>query len=131
MRAIRVLLAVAVTVACCLPICAAALTQDKGAAGSWSGTFKTDKPSGTMELTVTRESEVWKCEARFVGGGKDVSGAVTDFEVDGSAVTFSSEIEGAQVKFVGKLEGDRLGGSMEAYENGAKVASGTWDLTRR
>ncbi len=81
-----------------------------------------------MELQLTQAGADWKAEAKFNIEGNELTKTAQDLKVTANSLTFFVEIEGAQVRFAGKLSQDKLGGTLDAIEKGAKVASGTWSL---
>jgi len=81
-----------------------------------------------MELTATHEGAEWKAETKLNIEGNELTKPAQDLKVKGNDVSFFVELEGAQVRFVGKLSQDKLGGTLDAVEKGARVATGTWSL---
>ena len=81
-----------------------------------------------MELTLSQKGTEWKAEAKFNVGGNEFSKPVQDLKVNTNDLSFFVEIEGAQVRFTGKLSNNNLGGTLEAMEKGARVATGAWSL---
>ena len=81
-----------------------------------------------MELTLTQEGTSWKAEGKFNIGGSELIKPAQDLKVNANDLSFFVEIEGVQVRFVGRLSENKLGGTLEATEKGARVASGTWSL---
>ncbi|MDT4896461.1 MAG: hypothetical protein QOH25_1538 [Acidobacteriota bacterium] len=85
-----------------------------------------------MEVTLNQEGAEWKAEAKFTAQGQEFANPVRDLKVsDNNNISFTVNIGGADVRFVGKLGDDKLGGTLEAFERNAKIANGTWGLTRQ
>lgn len=84
-----------------------------------------------MEVTLNQEGTDWKAEAKFDVQGREFVDPVRDFKASDKDISFVVNIGGADVRFVGKLDGDKLGGTLEAFERNAKIAGGTWSLTRQ
>src|SRR6185436_2555283 len=81
-----------------------------------------------MELTISRDGVDWKAEAKINVGGNELTTPARDLKLNGNDLSFFIELEGAQVKFAGKLSENKLTGTLEAIEKGARVATGTWTL---
>ncbi|HKP37741.1 MAG TPA: hypothetical protein VJT71_12870 [Pyrinomonadaceae bacterium] len=81
-----------------------------------------------MELTVTQDGVDWKADAKLNVGGNELITPARDLKLNGNELSFFIELEGAQVKFAGRLSENKLTGTLEAIEKGARVATGTWTL---
>ncbi len=84
-----------------------------------------------MELTLNQEGTDWKAEAMFNAQGQGFANPLRDFKVSDNDLSFTVNIGGADVRFSGKLNDGKLGGTLEAFEKNAKIATGTWSLTRQ
>ncbi len=84
-----------------------------------------------MEVALNQEGADWKAEAKFNAQGREFADPVRDFKASGNDLSFTVNIGGADVRFAGKLGEDKLGGTLEAFEKNAKIATGTWSLTRQ
>ena len=103
--------------------------QDIG--GAWVGQFRSSGPNGVMELRLSSDGAQWKAEARFTGEGREFSNPLRDLKINDAGISFTTEIGGADVKFIGKLNSKELGGTLEAFQRGSRVGTGTWFLTWR
>src|ERR1044072_40748 len=83
-----------------------------------------------MELTLSQSGSDWKAEAKFNIAGNEFTKPAQDLKVNANDLSFFVEIEGTQVRFAGKISESKLGGTLEATEKGARVASGAWSLQR-
>jgi hypothetical protein len=99
-------------------------------AGTWTGEFKTTAFSGSMELKLTRDDTKWKAEAKFKARNGESANPVQDLVIDNNDIVFRTEIAGADVHFAGKLNGEKLQGTLEAFQRDVKVATGTWNIGR-
>lgn len=84
-----------------------------------------------MEVALNQEGAEWKAEAKFNVQDREFANPVRDLKASDSDISFTANIGGADVRFVGKLSDDKLGGTLEAFERNAKIANGTWSLTRQ
>ncbi|HYG82117.1 MAG TPA: hypothetical protein VD861_17085 [Pyrinomonadaceae bacterium] len=107
-----------------LLLCAALLASPAAALGQ--SPFSSVK----MEVALSREGAEWKGEARFNVEGREVASPLLELKIGGAEISFVAKLHGADVRFAGRLDGDKLGGSLEAFEKNSKVAGGTWSLTR-
>jgi hypothetical protein len=84
-----------------------------------------------MELTLNQEAAEWKANARFSIPNHEFANPLRELLLSGNDISFVVDIGGADVRFAGKLNGDKLNGTLEAFEKGTKIAAGTWSLTRQ
>ncbi|MDT4952994.1 MAG: hypothetical protein QOJ02_1132 [Acidobacteriota bacterium] len=84
-----------------------------------------------MELTLNQEGTQWKANARFNIPNHEFVEPLRELLVSGNDISFVVNIGGADVRFTGKRVGDKLDGTLEAFEKGAKIAAGTWNLVRQ
>lgn len=105
-------------------------------ASAWTGTFKgpwvSDGPSGTMTLTFSQEKEVWKVVNQVEGQEVPPPGGdPRDLKVEGNAFQFAQTFGEFDVLFKGTLEGDLIKGTLEAYQAGSMVATGSFELKKQ
>lgn len=84
-----------------------------------------------MDVTISREGDTWKANAKFLVENREFSNPASDIKVNGEAVSFVVDLDRTLVRFTGKRTGEQLNGDLEAFEKNTKVASGTWTLTRQ
>ena len=100
-------------------------------AGTWRGSFVTDGPTGGMALTITVEGDTWKIDNAMEGDGVPPPSDVRDWKAEGMSFTFAQTFGEFDVLFKGTLEGDTIKGTLEAYQAGSLVGTGTYTLTRQ
>jgi hypothetical protein len=99
--------------------------------GHWKGTMLTkNHHDGTMELTLVRTGNELKASAKFYNELLFSSSPIKNLKVTGDEIYLSTNILGADVQFNGKVVGEKLGGTLEAFQRRASVDTGNWDLTR-
>lgn len=98
--------------------------------GNWTGPMETTKFTATMELALPREGTELRAESRFAMKELRSSEPIRDLKVGGQDITFKTNIGGANVHFTGRLEGDKLSGTLVAYQGTNIVATGTWKLSK-
>src|SRR6185436_19128054 len=63
-------------------------------------------------------------------GGQEMAPAVEALKIDGAQISFTAAIDRTQIKFSGKRDGDKLAGTLEAFQSDQKISDGTFTLTR-
>lgn len=100
--------------------------------GTFKGPFVTDGPSGTMTFTFAQANNAWKVNALAEAeGAPPASGDARDVKVEGNAFSFAQTFGEYDVLFKGTREGDMLKGTLEAYQAGSMVGSGTFELKKQ
>ena len=105
-------------------------TEASNLSGKWTGPMETTKFNAQMELALLREGTQLSAEARFAKEALKSAKPIRDLKVSGNDISFKTEIGGAQVHFSGRLNGDKLSGTLTAFQGTAIVASGTWNLLK-
>jgi hypothetical protein len=98
--------------------------------GTWAGALTTDAGPGGLEITLTREGDAWKGTAKFRLEGEEVAPVVQELKLNPPAISFSVLVDRTVIKIAGKFEGDKLTGTLEAFEGDRKLGGGTMVLTR-
>jgi hypothetical protein len=106
------------------------LGQNSNPVGTWAGPLTTDAGPGGLEITLSREREVWKATARIRLEGEDASLPVENLKVIANEISFSISMGGTTISFAGKFESDKLIGTLEAFKDDRKLGQGTMSLTR-
>lgn len=101
-----------------------------GFTGKWTGPMETSKFTAQMELALPREGTELRAEGRFAMGDLKSAEPIRDFSISGQDITFKTGIGGANVHFTGRLDGDKLNGTLVAYQGANIVATGTWKLSK-
>ena len=97
--------------------------------GSWGGTMTTEAGTSGIELTLSREMSGWKATMKLrPPQGQEIAPAVQDLVLKGADISFTAQRPRNLVKFVGKFGGDKLSGTIEVYQDGNKIRSGTFAL---
>ena len=100
--------------------------------GTWKGAWTSDGPSGTGTLTIAKEGEGWKVTNLLEGDQvPPPTGDPRDWKVEGSAFSFAQTYGEFEVMFKGTIEGDIIKGTLEAYQGGSMVGSGTFELKKQ
>ena len=105
-------------------------TEASNLSGKWTGPMETTKFTAQMELALLREGSELSAEARFAKEALKSEKPVRDLKVSGNDISFKTEIGGANVQFNGQLKGDKLSGTLTAFQGTAIVATGTWNLLK-
>ncbi len=108
-----------------------ASAQSATIAGNWKGTFVTDGPSGEMSMNWWQEYGIWNVETGLVAQEAPPPGDSREVKVEGSTFSFAQIFGDFDVLFRGSFEGDALKGTLEAYQGGAVVGTGSFTLTRQ
>ena len=99
--------------------------------GRWAGAITTSlSGAGGLEIILTRAGATWKGSLRLRVGGQEVAPVVQAVKIDGDQISFRAAIDRTQLKVTGKAKGDKLDGTLEAFQEGRKVSDGTFTLTR-
>jgi hypothetical protein len=110
---------------------ATALAQAPAMEGTYKGGFVTDGPSGSMTLTFTQETAGWKAISLLEGEGVPPGGDPRDIKVEANTFQYAQTYGEYDVLFKGTLEGDTIKGTLEAYQGGSMVGSGTFELKKQ
>lgn len=105
-------------------------TEAVNLTGKWTGPMETTKFTATMELALLREGTQLSAEARFVRDQLRSAKPIRALKVSGNDISFKTDIGGADVQFNGRLNGDKLSGTLTAFQGTSIVATGTWTLLR-
>jgi hypothetical protein len=107
-----------------------ALAQTADVSGIWAGALATDAGPGGLQITLARDGASWKSSLKVRLEGKEVDAPVEKLKIDGGQISFSTLLDHTVVNFSGKFEGDKLAGTLEAFQGDRKVGQGTMTLTR-
>jgi len=100
--------------------------------GTWKGAWTSDGPSGTGTLTIAKEGETWK--VTNLPEGDQVpppTGDPRDWKTEGNAFSFAQTYGEFEVMFKGTVEGDVIKGTLEAYQGGSMVGSGSFEFKKQ
>jgi hypothetical protein len=99
--------------------------------GTWKGPFVTDGPTGVFTLVVARDGDRWKVTNQVESEGVAIpAGEVRDWKVEGVGFSFVQAIGEFEVVFRGVMEGRELKGTVEGYQGGSLVGTGSFTLSR-
>jgi hypothetical protein len=100
--------------------------------GSWSGTYATEGPSGSMSLMIAKESDAWKITTALDAAAPS-PGEVRDLKVEGTKVSWNQLFGDYDVAFEGALSADGSGieGTLQAMQGGAPVGGGSFTLKKK
>jgi hypothetical protein len=100
-------------------------------AGTWSGDYTTDGPSGTMTLTIAKEGEGWKV-TNSLGDAAPPSGDVREVVVEGDKITWKQIFGEYDVAFTATVGADgKLAGTLEATQGGSVAGGGSFTLVKK
>lgn len=99
--------------------------------GTWRGEIVTDGPRGSMTLTVAYESSTWKVTNEVLGEGIPEGSPPREIKVEDAVLSFWQTYAEFESFFRATLEQDGwLRGTVEAYQAGTLVASGSFALKK-
>ena len=106
-------------------------TEASNLSGKWTGPMQTTRFTAQMELALLHEGTQLSAQARFVReGGLNSERPIRDLKVSGDDISFKIELGGAVVQFNGRLNGDKLGGTLTAFQGSSVAGTGTWNLSK-
>ena len=105
-------------------------TEAANLSGKWTGPMETTKFTATMELALHREGTQLRAEARFAKDELKSAKPLRALKISGNDISFKTDIGGADVQFNGRLNGDKLSGTLTAFQGTSIVATGTWNLSK-
>lgn len=109
-----------------------ASAQASPVAGNWKGSFVSDGPSGDMSINFWQESGVWNVETGLMAeGAPPPDGQAREIKVEGSSFSFAQIFGEFDVLMRGTVEGDTMKGTIEAYQGGSMVGTGSFTLMRQ
>lgn len=102
----------------------------------WSGTYKgswiSDGPSGTGTLTIAKDGTAWKVTNLLEGDQvPPPTGDPRDWKTEGSGFSFFQTYGEFEVTFKGTLEGEVIKGTIEAYQGGSMVGTGSFEFKKQ
>ncbi|HKP28659.1 MAG TPA: hypothetical protein VJU15_04630 [Gemmatimonadales bacterium] len=111
-------------------------TSAQAADPKWEGTFKgawtSDGPSGTGTLTIAKDGANLKVSHLLEGDQvPPPSGDPRDWKAEGNGFSFAQTYGEFEVMFKGTVEGDVVKGTIEAYQGGSMVGSGSFEYKRQ
>lgn len=106
------------------------LAQTPDLTGTWAGAMATDGGPGGLEVTLTRDGTSWKASMKLRIEGQEIAAAVKELKVNDAEISFAADLDRSLAKFKGKFDGDKLSGTVEAFQGERRVGQGTFTLTR-
>ena len=107
-----------------------AVAQSPNFSGSFGGTMVTEAGPSGVQITLTREGADWKTTMKLRAQGEGVVPGIQGLTINSQDISFAAETGRLVLKFAGKLDGDKLSGKVEVFQDGNKVRSGLFTLTR-
>lgn len=107
-----------------------AFAQTPDFSGTWAGPMTTDSGPGGLEITLMRDGAEWKAGMKLRIEGQEIASAVKELKVNEAEIFFAADLDRSLVKFKGKFVGDKLSGTVEAFQGERRVGQGTFTLTR-
>ena len=100
-------------------------------AGSWTGSYQTPGPAGSLEIILTNNENNWAGEVKIAGSkNRILTKPAQELKVEAEELSFTIEMMGAEIRFEGKLQEGKITGQLEAFEDGRKVGAGSWELVQ-
>lgn len=99
--------------------------------GTWRGPFVTDGPTGIFVLTIEQEAGAWKVTMSAESEGAPPGSDVRDFKLEGNVATWAQSYGDMDVSFKATLSGDVMRGTLEAFQAGAVVGGGSFELKKQ
>lgn len=100
--------------------------------GTYKGAFITDGgPSGNMTMVFAKDGTAWKITNTPEGEGVPPGTDPRDIKIEGSTFEFAQTFADIEVMFKGTLSGDTIKGTLEAYQGGSLVATGSYELKKQ
>lgn len=100
--------------------------------GTWAGPMTTVAGPGGLELTLKHPkppSTQWLATLTMRLQGQESKPAVRNLLIKGEDISFDFDLDGSLVKVAGKFAGDKLNGTVEAFQGERKIGDGTFALT--
>ncbi len=108
--------------------------------GTWAGPLTTDAGPGGMEITLKHPEPApeernkpfrreWLATLTVRLEGEELKPPVRELQIKDADVSFEFDLDRNRVKVVGKFAGDKLSGTVEAFQGERKIGSGTFALT--
>src|SRR5687768_15994055 len=113
-------------------LCAAELTLGQmrsDPTGTWAGPLATDAGPGGLEITLSRDSSGWQGKMKFRLEGQESAPPVRDLKVGKDDISFAFDLDRNLVKVVGRFRGDKLTGTVEAFQGERRIGGGTFTLS--
>ena len=106
-------------------------TEASKLSGKWTGPMETTRFKAQMELALLHEGTQLSAQVTIVRDtGLKADKPIHDLKVSGNDISFKTEIGGADVQFNGRLNGDKLGGTLTAFQGESVAGTGTWNLSK-
>lgn len=106
-------------------------TEASKLSGKWTGPMETTRFKARMELALLHEGTQLSAQVTIVReSGLKAEKPIRDLKVSGNDISFKTEIGGADVQFNGRLNGDKLGGTLTAFQGESVAGTGTWNLSK-
>lgn len=97
--------------------------------GTWGGALATDAGPGGLELTLSRAGGEWQATMKFRLEGQETAPSIRDLKILNEDISFTFDLDRNLVKLSGKFAGDKLDGTVEAFQGDRKIGGGTFTLT--
>ena len=106
-------------------------TEASNLSGKWTGPMETTRFKAKMELALLHEGTQLSAQVKIVReSGLTADKPIHDLKVSGNDISFKTEIGGADVQFNGRLDGNKLGGTLTAFQGESVAGTGTWNLSK-
>jgi hypothetical protein len=105
-------------------------TEASNFSGKWTGPMETPRFNAQMELALLHEGTQLSAQARLFRESEwKPWRPIRDLKVSGNDISFKIEL-GADVQFNGRLNGDKLSGTLTAFQGTEVIGTGTWNLSK-
>ncbi len=109
-------------------------------AGTWAGPLTTDAGPGGLEITLKHPEPSpeqrgrpfrteWLANITVRLQGQENKPAVRELNIKNEDISFEFDLDRNLVKLIGKFAGDKLTGTVEAFQGERKIGTGAFVLT--
>ena len=98
--------------------------------GNWTGIFRSNGPSGTLEMNFSQTNGAWNDDIEIKFEDKSLKNALSDIRLSGDSIQFSAELDDSQVKFSGTLQAVKLLGTFEVFTKGQRELVGVFCVSK-
>ena len=114
---------------CCLLFQLASAQMRSDPTGTWGGAMTTEVATTGIELTLSRDAVGWKATLRARTPQGELMWPLKALQINNGEISFTAQRPRNLVALAGKFAGDKISGTVEVFQDGRKIRSGTFALT--